>query len=229
MGQYAFISDADLRIAPGTRVVKANEYAGYVEGARVLEEARRKAAAILLSARGRAAELRDQGFAEGLKLGKESSSKYMLGIVTKSREHLAENEERIVALVLSVLKKVLGEMDDKEVVVRMVRTAMAVVSRQNQVTVLVAPDQVENVKAGLHRILQPYPRVTMVDVVGDPKLTGSDCVLETKVGRVEASLESQLRTITGALTDLAPGRKERLEADLKAIEVELSAGLVGDL
>jgi type III secretion protein L len=229
MGQYAFISDADLRIAPGTRVVKANEYAGYVEGARVLEEARRKAAAILLAARATASEMRDQGFAEGLKLGKESSSKYMLGIVTKSRDHLADNEERIVALVISVLKKVLGEMDEKEVVVRMVRTAMAVVSRQNQVTVLVAPDMVETVKAGLYKILQPYPRVTMVDVVGDAKILGTDCVLETKVGRVEASLESQLKTITGALSDLAPGRKERLEADLKAIEIELSAGLVGDL
>ena len=226
MGQFALISDADLRIAPGTRVVKANEYAGYVEGARVLEEARRKAAEILAQAQQRAAEMREAGFAEGLRQGKESTSKYMLGIVTKSREHLADNEERVIALVISVVKKILGEMDEKEVVIRMVRTAMAVVSRQNQVTVMVAPDKVESVKASLHRILQPYPRINSVDVVADPKLTNGDCVLETKVGRVEASLEGQLKTITGALSDLAPGRKERLELDLKAIEVELSAGLL---
>lgn len=226
MGQFAFVSDADLRIAPGTRVVKANEYAGYVEGARVLEEARRKAAAILADAGKAAAVLREEGYAEGLRQGKQDSSKYLLGIVAKSREQLAENEERIIALVLSVVRKILGEMDDKEVVVRMVRTAMAVVSRQNQVTVLVSPSKVAAVRESLGRILQPYPRVTQVDVMADPKLSDSDCVLETKVGRVEASLESQLESITGTLADLAPGRKERLERDLKAIEVGLSAGLV---
>jgi type III secretion protein L len=117
-------------------------------------------------------------------------------------------------------------MDGKEVAVRLVRSALAVVSRQNQVTVLVAPENVEAVKAGLQQIMQPYPRVTLVEVLADPALAPGDCVLETKVGRVEASLEAQIETIVGALTDLAPGRKERLERNLKAIEVGLSAGLL---
>jgi type III secretion protein L len=226
MGQFAFISDADLKIAPGTRVVKAGEYASYIEAGRVLAEARAKALDILAAAERKAGEMREAGFAEGLRQGKESSSKYMLGILSKSRDHLEESEERIIALVISVLKKILGDMDEKEVVVRMVRSAMVVVSRQNQVTVMVAPEKVDTVKASLHRILQPYPRINSVEVVGDPKLTGGDCVLETKLGRVEASLESQLKTITGALSDLAPNRKERLERDLKAIELELSSGLL---
>ncbi|MDB5104444.1 MAG: hypothetical protein JWP91_2133 [Fibrobacteres bacterium] len=226
MGQFAFISDADLKVAPGTRVVKAGEYARYIEAGRILAEARAKAMEILAAAERKAGEMREAGFAEGQRQGKESSSKYLLGIVSRSREHLEESEERIIALVIGVLRKILGDMDEKEVVVRMVRSAMAVVSRQNQVTVMVAPEKVEAVKASLHRILQPYPRVTSVEVVADPKLTGGDCVLETKVGRVEASLESQLKNITGALADLAPGRKERLERDLKAIELELSTGLL---
>jgi type III secretion protein L len=225
MGRFVLISDADLRLAPGARVVKAGEYAAFVEGARVLDEARRKAAEILEEARQRAEEMRSEGYAEGLRLGKDDCAKYLLGIMEKSREHLADNEGRIVALVISVVKKILGEMDDKEVAVRLVRTALAVVSRQNQVTVLVAPENVERVKAEMHHILQLYPRVTKVDVVADPKLSGGDCVLETKVGRVEASLETQLKAITGALSDHAPGRKERLERDLRAIELELSAGL----
>lgn len=206
-------------------MVKAGEYAAFVEGARVLDEARRKAAEILEEGRQRAEEMRSEGYAEGLRRGKDDCAKYLLGIMEKSREHLAENEGRIVALVISVVKKILGEMDDEEVAVRMVRTALAVVSRQNQVTVLVAPENVERVKAELRHILQPYPRVTKVEVTGDPKLSGGDCVLETKVGRVEASLETQLKAITATLSDLAPGRKERLERDLRAIELELSAGL----
>lgn len=225
MGRFALISDAGLRLAPGTRMVKAAEYAAFVEGAQVLDAARRKAEEILEEARKRAEEMRAQGRAEGLREGKEACGKYLLGIMEKSRAHLAESEERIIALVISVVKKILGEMDDKEVAVRLVRTALAVVSRQNRVTVLVAPENVETVKANLGRIMQPYPRVAEVEVLADPKLAAGDCALETKVGRVEASLEAQLKTITGALTDLAPGRKERLERDLKAIELELAAAI----
>lgn len=226
MGRFAFVSDADLRLAPGARMVKAGDYAILVEGARVLDEARLKAAGILEEARLRAEEMRSEGFTEGMRQGKDASARYLIGIVEKSQEHLAESEERIIALVISVVKKIFSEMDEKEVAVRLVRSALAVVSRQNQVTVLVAPELVEAVKARLHDIMQPYPRVTAVQVLADAKLAVGDCVLETKVGRVEASLEAQIETIVGALTDLAPGRKERLERNLKAIEAGLSAGLM---
>lgn len=218
---------ADLRIAPGARIVKAGEYAAFVAASDLLAQAREKAGEILAAAEARAEALREEGYAEGLRRGKESASRYMLGIVTQSRAQLEENEERMVALVISVLRRILGDMDEKEVVVRMVRTAMAVVGRQNEVKVMVAPEKVETVKASLHRILQPYPRITSVEVAADPGLTGGNCVLETRMGRVEASLESQLQTLTGALADLAPGRRERLERDLRAIELELSADLAG--
>jgi type III secretion protein L len=225
MGRFVLISDADLRLAPGARLVKAGEYAAFVEGTQVLDEARRKASEILAEARERGEAMRSEAYEEGLRQGKEACARYLLGIAEKSREHLAESEGRIVALVISVVKKILGEMDDKEVAVRLVRNALAVVSRQNQVTVLVAPENVESVKANLDRITQPYPRLGRVEVVADPDLSGGDCVLETKVGRVEASLQAQLQAVIGALSDHVPGRKERLERDLKAIEIELSAGL----
>lgn len=225
MGQFALVNEAALKVAPGTRVLKAGDYSRMVLAERVLEEARRQAAGILKAAEKRAAEVREAGYADGMRLAKETSSRYMLGIVHKSREYLSENEDKVIALVIAVLRKIIGQMDGQEVVVRMVRTAMAVVSRQSQVTVMVAPDKVEAVKARLRDILQPYPRVTEVVVAGDPKLTGEHCVLETRVGRVEASLESQLQSITGALADVGPGRKERLEQDLKSIELELSAHL----
>lgn len=227
MGQFAFVSDVGLRLAPGARIVKAGEYMAWVEAQRLLEGTRRHAAEILTAAQDRAAEMLEAGRGEGLRQGKETSSRYMVGIVAKSRDHLQENEERVIALVLAVLKKILGGMDEREVVVRTVRSAMAVVSRQNQVTVMVAPDKVEAVKSSLRHIMQPYPRVNAVEVVADPKLKGPDCVLETKMGRVESSLESQLETLMGTMSDLVPERRERLERDLKAIEQELSAGLKG--
>lgn len=227
MGQLDFVGGVTIKVPSGTKILKAAEYSRLVEAHAILDEARRHAAEILAEAERKAQERLQSGFAEGLKKSKETSSAYMLGIMSKSRDYLQENEERMVALVIAVLRKILGSMDEKEVVVRMVRTAMAVVSRQSQVRVMVAPDMVDTVKAQLGHILQPYPNISTVDVAGDAKLLGDQCILETKVGRVETSLESQLKSIIGALSDAAPGRKERMERDLKAIELELSADLSG--
>lgn len=225
MGRYFFLKELQLAVDPGSRIIKADEYSRIVEAESLLEEARAQTKSILAAAEKKAAEREQQGFAEGHRRARETVSKYMLGIVSKSQDYLEENEDRVVAMVIATLKKILGEMDDREMVVNMVRSAMAVVSRQNQVTVMVAPDRVETVKKHLQRILQPYPNIKSVDVVGDPKVASGNCVLETKMGKVEASLDSQLDAINGALADLRPDRKLRLEKNLKAIELELSSNL----
>jgi type III secretion protein L len=170
----------------------------------------------MASARAEAAALSARGYAEGLERGKEETAAYLVGVERTSREYLQENEARVVALVLAVLKKILGDMDERNLVVKRVRTAMAVVSRQSQVKVVVAPGLVESIKANLDHIMRPYPNVTSVEVVADPSLNGDRCILETRTGRVESSLESQLRTIVKALTDAAPGRKGKLDHLLAA-------------
>lgn len=229
MGQLALSRGLTVTPPPGARVLKAADYARLLEAEDILAEARREADAIRAAAQAEAAETRAGGYAEGLRQGKDESAAHMLRVLEQGRNYLQENEARVVTLVLAVLKKVLGDMDEKDVVVRMVRTAMALVSRQNQVKVLVSPGMVEAVKAELAGILAPYPNVTTVEVMGDAALTVGKCVLETRAGRVESSLEAQIRTIARTLTDTAPGRKERLEKELRAFEVELANAMVGGI
>jgi hypothetical protein len=44
---------------------------------------------------------------------------------------------------------------------------------------------------------------------------------------VESSLEAQMKTVIKALTDTAPGRKDRLEKELRAFEAALAGALEG--
>lgn len=227
MGQLAISRGLTVIPPPGARILKAADYLRLLEAEGILLEARREAEAILAAARAEAEACRSSAYAEGLRQGKDESAAHMLQVLEQGRTYLQENEARVVTLVLAVLKKVLGDMDNREVVVRMVRTAMALVSRQSQVKVLVAPGMVEAVKAELAAILAPYPNVTTVEVAGDPTLTVGKCVLETRAGRVESSLEAQIRTIARTLTDTAPGRKERLEKELRGFEAELANAMTG--
>ncbi|GEM_PF-2244495 len=225
MGTFAFLKGNEPSIAPGTRIVKAAALADFVEAGRILDEARFRAVEIVSGAKKEFEAQKAAGYEDGIRTGKESLSRYMLEVVSKSRQYLEDNEERVVILVLAALKKILGELDGQEMAVRMVRNALNVVGKQAQVSIMVAPENLQAVESRIQALIQPYPRIKSFEVRADSSLEGSRCVLETKVGRVEASLESQIEALSRAMLGLAPGRRENLEKELREIERELLSGI----
>ena len=224
MGSFAFLKDNEPVIAPGTRVVKAAELADLLEAGGIIAEARFRAVEIVSGAKQEFEAQKAAGYEDGIRQGKESLSRYMLEVIGKSRQYLEDNEQKVVILVLAALKQILGELDGQEMAVRMVRNALNVVGKQNQVSVMVAPENLQVVSSRIKQLILPYPRIKSIEVLADPSLEGSRCVLETKVGRVEASLESQLEALSRAMLGLAPGRSENLEKELREIERELLSG-----
>lgn len=225
MGTFAYLKTEEPVIAPGVKVLKRSALADFVEAGLILDEARNRAAAIITGADEAFRERKQAGYEEGIRLGKESLSRYMMEVVSQSRKYLEENEERVVLLVLAALKRILGEVDSHVMAVKMVRNALSVMGKQSQVTVMVAPENVKAIEEQIQRLIQPYPRIKNIDVVGDPGLEGSRCVLETKVGRVEASVDSQIEALSTGMLGLASGKRDKLERDLRDLERELLSGI----
>ena len=105
--------------------------------------------------------------------------------------------------------------------VSVVRNALSVVRKQQQVTVRVHPNQVKSVQENLNRIMAPYPNIKFMDVVPDLRLATGDCILESEIGMVEASVESQLEIIRKALTKSFKRRGNSVDQQLDAIERSL--------
>jgi type III secretion protein L len=218
MDAFVFLNGAELRIAPGTKVVKAEAYSRFAEAGELLESAHARAGEIASRAEAAYREEKARGFAEGVREGRSSLARILLETASRSARHLEDNEGRIIAIVSAALRKILGEAGEKERIAAVVRSALSVVSRQDQVTVRVPAGQEQTVREAVHRMLQAHPRIRSLEVVADPELTGTRCVLETKVGKVEASLESQLQAVTEALEGLRAGRAEDLQRELKTLE-----------
>jgi len=96
------------------------------------------------------------------------------------------------------IRKIVQGYTDHERVVHSVRSALAAVRNQKQITLRVHPDNVEPVKARSADLLAGYPGVGLLDVVGDTRLTADCCVLESDIGVVEASTEGQLAALEAA-------------------------------
>lgn len=199
MGGFVRIKADTFDVAEDVKVIKAHEYRELVEAGELLEMARAHARRIQDDARRTYEAERVRGYEDGLAQGKQEISERMLDTVAQTVEYLGGVEESVTDVVIQALRKIVGEMDDRELIVRVVRNALGVVRTQNRVTARVSPSDVDRVKNAVDEILSGYPGVAFLDVSGDSRLAPGGCILESEIGVVEASVDIQIEAIRKSL------------------------------
>jgi type III secretion protein L len=96
------------------------------------------------------------------------------------------------------VRTVIHGYDERERIFMTVRNVLAVARSQKQVTVRLAPAEVAAVRERIDTLKQEFPGIHVIEVVPDHRLEGDACVLETEVGVVEASLETQKKALRQA-------------------------------
>lgn len=132
--------------------------------------------------------------------GRLEHAEKVMETVLSSVEYIEGIEATLVNVVAVAVRKVIGEIDENERIVRIVRNALVTVRNQQHVTIRVAPADEKAVRAELASMLASVPGGTsFLDVVPDARLERGACLLESELGVVDASLETQLKALENAL------------------------------
>ena len=194
------INKGDFVLQSDRRVVKATDVATVRSAAEIVAAAEAQAAQIREDAKAAYEEERKKGYDKGIADGKTEIAMQKLDLVDSSVAFMENVEEKMSEIVMKALKSCVAEIGDREMVIQIVRKTMAAVIRtQRQVTLKVAPELVETVRARVSELTATFPTIETFDVVEDPRLKGSSCVLETEAGVADASVESQLAAIERSL------------------------------
>ena len=194
------INKGDFVLQSDRRVVKAADVATVRSAAEIVAAAEAQAAQIREDAKAAYEEERKKGYDKGIADGKTEIAMQKLDLVDSSVAFMENVEEKMSEIVMKALKSCVIEIGDREMVIQIVRKTMAAVIRtQRQVTLKVAPELVETVRARVSELTATFPTIETFDVVEDPRLKGSACVLETEAGVADASVESQLAAIERSL------------------------------
>ena len=194
------INKGDFVLQSDRRVVKAADVATVRSAAEIVAAAETQAAQIREDAKAAYEEERKKGYDKGIADGKTEIAMQKLDLVDSSVAFMENVEEKMSEIVMKALKSCVAEIGDREMVIQIVRKMMAAVIRtQRQVTLKVAPELVETVRARVSELTATFPTIETFDVVEDPRLKGSACILETEAGVADASVESQLAAIERSL------------------------------
>lgn len=189
----------NLQLEPGAKIVRAAEFQTLLDADAIIAAAEAEAARIRDEARAEYQREKERGYADGLVEGRLEMAEKMIDSVGHAVDYFSGLETKVVELVLKALKRILGELDARERVVHVVRTALAVARTQPRVTLRVAPADAEIARERLAEITQPYPEIHYVEVVADSRLAPAACILETDMGVIDASLDLQLAAIEKSL------------------------------
>ena len=190
------VNKQNLQLASDRRLVKAAEVATVRTAEEIIAAAEAEAARIREEAKVAFAVEKAKGYEKGLADGKLEISMQKLDLIDSSVAFMESVEDKMADVVLKALKSCVMEIGDKEMVIQIVRKTMnAVIRTQRQVTLKVAPEMVEVVRARVAELKAAYTTIETLDVVEDPRLKGTACVLETEAGVAEASADTQIAAI----------------------------------
>ena len=183
MGAVFRLTGNTVMPAPGVRVLRAADYARLVEANDVLAAARERAAAMAAEAEKAYEERRQAGYEDGLMEGRMEQAEKMMETAMQAVEYIEGVEAKLVGVVTSAVRKIIGELDDRECTVRVVRNALNAVRSQQRVLIRVSPDDKDAVRTSLAAMISSAPNgATFLDVTADPRMKPGDCILECELG-----------------------------------------------
>ena len=182
--------------APGVKVLKAADVDTLHDAASLIAAAKAHAAEIEKKAEAVYEERFQQGYEDGVEAGKMENAEKMMETVLAAVEFIESIENTVVSVVNQSIRKIIGELDDETRIKRIVGTALNTVRGQQRVTVRVNPAEEPTVSKALAAMTSG----SYLTVVADPRLGPDSCILESELGVVDASLETQLKALEHAFT-----------------------------
>jgi type III secretion protein L len=193
------IDRGGVAASPGSRLIRAAEWAEYRAAGEIVVAAERRAEHLRLEGEKAFAAEKKRGYEEGLEQSRMEHAENMTETVLKSIEYLESMEKGIAGLVGDALRKILGDIPPEERIVGVVRQALNLVRGQKKVTLSVAPEDEVALRARMDEIAGRYSSIDFIEVTADGRLAPGSCVMQSEMGIIDAGLETQVQAVVNAL------------------------------
>ena len=191
----AYVLRAGNRIVrpdPGRKVIKAADYGSLRKADAIIADAEARAKEIVASAQKAYDAEKARGYEDGRDEARIEAAERMIETTSRTIDYFSKIEGQMVELVLGAVRKIFDDFDDEKRVMMVVKSALAAVRNQKQMTLRIPPQHVETVRKHVNELLAAYPGVGYLDIAADPRLAGDACILESEIGIVEASITGQI-------------------------------------
>lgn len=179
-----------LRAADAHRVLASEE---------VIREANERAAATIREAQQQAEQIREQARREGWLSGRNEAARHHIETVLGSLRYMESLQDDFMNLVIQSVGAIVKDLPQKERMYQLAAKALQVFQQQPRITFRCHPQDLETASADLASMKSMLPEGVVIDITASEEVPRSGVFVETPLGVVDASLETQLENLRQAL------------------------------
>lgn len=165
----------------------------------LVKQARVTAASIVEKAKQEFEFQKKKGYELGLSEGKAAAAAYNVKTVLASLEYFEQSKNQLIQIVINCVKSFVLELPPEERFYQLVGKALEELKQQPRIVLQINPKDREAVEAALERLSKLISSETIIEVRAREELAPNSCILESPLGLVDASLESQLAILESSL------------------------------
>lgn len=185
-------------LTPGS-VVKAEDLPILNKATSLLAAAEQKSREMQESLERQLAEAREEGRRQGLEEARSEAARIHLKTSADVSKYLGSIQDRLLDALLGCVRSVILELPPRERLTQLLGKAIGDLGASQRITLSVNPASAALVNEALASLGSLIPSGG-VEVKVRPDLPEESCLLETPMGIVDASLESQLQALKSSLS-----------------------------
>lgn len=200
MPKFIKIAPQDVALAPGTRVVRREEYSHWLDAQALLKQAQQRAEAIIASACDAKQQACEAGYAQGYRDGQQAQSEALLNTLQQCQAFMAARQGDVLQLALQVCEKLFAELDCQARLTALIQQALQTYSHLPQVVLHLAPEELDALKSQLLSSAAPANlalQQLQFKAAGD--VAPGSCRLDTPAGSLTLDVALQFAAIKNAL------------------------------
>ncbi|MFJ5622114.1 flagellar assembly protein FliH [Peribacillus loiseleuriae] len=160
----------------------------------------------------------DSGFAEGVHTGRSNGYDEWMDKINQASEivesarqeyvkHIESSEAMILELAIAVAEKIIDQKleESSEAFLSIVKRTIKEARNYREIQLHIHPVHYEEIIEQKEELEAMFTKETALIIYPDPELSEDSCLIESANGRIDASIDSQLREIKDKLVDLLEG------------------------
>lgn len=205
MDKFVSVKPLDSQLDPNQRVLKSNDYKRLLTYEQLLKTIELKEKKRDQESTAALAGALRRGYQQGKDQANEQLTKELIEFTARMNQAVANVERHLADVVTDAVRKIVETFDDEILVNSAIASGLELVRGSQKLTIRVNPHMHASVMAKIDALQE---NTRYIEVVGDAQLKGDECVLESDIGIVNASVEQQLAIITKTIKSNFPSNED---------------------
>ncbi len=204
---FSLINGDQVRVAPKSKIIKAEEFSTLVDAKELLEKAQNDAAEYRKKIEEECVQIKIDAEKAGFEKGMNDWVEAIKKLEEKIETVNDETSKQIIPVALKAAKKIVGKEIElnKETILDIVKNSLKAVSQHKQITIYVNKDDVALLNEKRNDLKQVFESVQTLSVRARDDIEPGGCVIETEAGIINAKLENQWELLEKAFEKLTKG------------------------